>query len=55
MIKHGKVVPGKTPSVVSGETSDQIVEDEPVKDDEKPVDPGLKKLAALVDPDAKQP
>jgi len=54
MIKHGKVVVGETPSTVSGEVSDQIKDDEPVVDDEKPVDPGLKKLAsALTESDSK--
>jgi len=48
MIKHGKVIPGQTPSTVSGKPSDRIVEDEPVNDDEKPVDPGLRKLASVL-------
>ncbi len=49
MIKDGQVKIGKTPSVVSGEPSETIREGEPVRKDEKPEDPGLKKLAAAVD------
>ena len=48
MIKTGKVETGKTPSVVSGRPSEKIVSGEPVADREKPVDPGLKKLAAAI-------
>jgi hypothetical protein len=48
MIKHGKVIPGKTPSVVSGKPSDSVKEGEPVCDGEKPADPGLKKTASEI-------
>lgn len=48
MIKTGKVELGKTPSVVSGLPSTKLVEGEPVRKDEKPTDPGLKKLASEV-------
>ena len=50
MIKDGQVKVGKTPSVVSGKPSEVIKDDEPVKKDEQPRDPGLKKLAAAIDP-----
>lgn len=50
MIKDGKVKVGKTPSVVSGKPSNTIKEGEPIRKDEKPVDPGLKKLAAAIEP-----
>lgn len=46
MIKTGRVQPGKTPSVVSGRPSTEIVDEEPVLHGERPVDPGLKKLAS---------
>lgn len=48
MIKNGRVEVGKTPSVVSGEKSQSICEGEPVRRYERPVDPGLRKLASLV-------
>ena len=48
MIKHGQIKLHETPGVVTGKPSQRIVDDEPVQDDEHPVDPGLKKLAALV-------
>lgn len=49
MIKDGQVKTGKTPSVVSGLPSEVIKDGEPVRKDEKPEDPGLKKLAAALD------
>lgn len=46
MEKTGQVKLGKTPSVVSGLPSTKIVDTEPVRDGEKPSDPGLTKLAS---------
>ena len=48
MIKTGKVEIGKTPSVVSGKRSTKLREGEPVRKQEKPTDPGLKKLASAL-------
>ncbi len=50
MIKDGKVKIGKTPSVVSGKPAQVIKEGEPVRKDEQPTDPGLKKLASAIEP-----
>lgn len=52
MTKTGRVQTGKTPSVVSGLPSTKIVEGEPVRKGEKPVDAGLKKLASVIAPPA---
>lgn len=49
MIKHGKVVPGETPSIVSGRPSEKIEGGEPVREGEKPVDAGLKKLSSVIE------
>jgi hypothetical protein len=54
MVKTGKMVVGKTPSEVSGKPSDHIEDDEPLCDDEQPVDPGFKKLAHLMLVDEKE-
>jgi len=48
MIKTGQVRPGKTPSTVSGLPSTKVVDEEPVRQGERPVDPGLKKLASVL-------
>jgi len=49
MIKDGKVEVGRTPSVVSGKPSQEVKEGEPICRGEKPEDPGLKKLASVLD------
>lgn len=43
------MVPGKTPSTVSGRPSECIQDDEPVCRDEVDVDPGLKKTSAALE------
>ncbi len=53
MTKTGRVEVGVTPSVVSGKKSTKLVDGEPVRGDEKPTDPGMKKAASLVKPEAK--
>ena len=50
MEKTGQVRPGKTPSTVSGLPSTQIVQGEPVRPGEAPVDPGPRKLASTLEP-----
>lgn len=49
MIKHGNVVVGETPSVESGRPSQTIKNGEPVRRNETPSDPGLRKLASVID------
>jgi hypothetical protein len=49
MIKNGQVKVGKTPSVVSGRPAEEIKEGEPVRRNEHPEDPGLKKLASALE------
>lgn len=53
MIKNGKVEIGKTPSAVSGKTATRLVDGEPVRRHEQTNDPGLKKLASLIQVDMK--
>jgi hypothetical protein len=48
MQKNGRVEIGKTPSVVSGKKSARLIEGEAVCAKEKPVDPGMKKLASFI-------
>ena len=47
MTKNGRVQVGSTPSVVSGKPATKIVQGEPVRGSEKPVDPGLRKAASV--------
>jgi hypothetical protein len=54
IIKTGRIEVGKTPSVVTGFVSTLIVDGEPVKKDEKPVDSEFKKLASLIDVTGKE-
>lgn len=49
MIKDGQVKVGRTPSVVSGRPSEEIKEGEPIRRNEYPEDPGLKKLASALE------
>jgi hypothetical protein len=48
MIKHGRCVPGKTPSAAGGGPCDRVQDGEPIRAGQTVNDPGLRKLAAAL-------